>query len=119
MSDAKVGSARVGHNPHYHTYGIYVGDMFDGYERITWGLTQNQLRDIMLAADLALHPWGQPGDLPTTFGAYWAIDTGPAVPVKLDVCGWWYDYDPDNSERWTPGVRTRVRVRWTPKADSE
>lgn len=72
-------------------------------------------REVLRQLDLALRPWGAPGDVPEEPGEYWMALHGKLWPVSLgeDLSLWVPDWGPGPHEM---PEGPQFRKRWTPEA---
>lgn len=110
-----------------HVVGRAVLLRADG-DRESW----NRAREMLRILDAELHPWGEPGEVPTEPGKYWVLQHSLATEPKCaelcrgqNVVGqldglYWAWVDGDLRQRWACGQVQRIslyrfRRRWTPE----
>jgi hypothetical protein len=94
-------------------------------------VTEESGAELMHALDLALHPWGKPGAIPTVPGAYswqWRydddtwLDESPVIIYTAEVTGGLAldhlggTYRPADLANLRGSKNVRFRKRWTPEA---
>lgn len=107
------------------TITIHIEDPENGSEIVRpWTMSDDKAAEMMIALDLALHPWGEPGVVPTDGSLVWVVcssddpfDTGTPFGARVEG-GMVLAQHPayPTARRDSPiWANAQFRRRWTPE----